>query len=272
VGAVSNERQEAERDIGSLWRGVDLSGNTVVIGLGEGLLIQALSEHALSAGGQVIALSRRMAEIESVTRRIPTPGLQFVQSRPRALPLLDGTVDLMVLSSAIRQVPTSALSAFFEEVWRVLVPGGRLRLSDVLQPSEAEYNEAWRLRNALIERLAQAIGRPTALYANLPAVAQALTQIGFENLAVSLLPGYPLTEAWLDNTEEAVLAMASRPIDPDLRQQILERDLPRLIAAFRSGDQRAAERFVLRGAKAGGLALDMEASFTEADLVDQDDN
>ena len=152
------------------------------------------------------------------------------------------------------------------------MPGGRLRLSDVLQPSEAEYNEAWRLRNALIERLAQAIGRPTALYANLPAVAQALTQIGFENLAVSLLPGYPLTEAWLDNTEEAVLAMASRPIDPDLRQQILERDLPRLIAAFRSGDQRAAERFVLRGAKAGGLALDMEASFTEADLVDQDDN
>jgi hypothetical protein len=69
-----------------------------------------------------------------------------------------------------------------------------------------------------------------------------------------------------------VRAIASRVGDPYLRQQIIEEGLPRLVSAYQQGDQRAAERFVIKGVRPGDLALDMEASFTEEDLIDLDDD
>ena len=259
----------------SLWRGIDLSGVTAVIGLGEGRLIQSLVGQATaSGGGHIVAIGFRTEELERLRDECTpsSPFASYVNARPRAIPLLDSTVDLLVMSGSLRQVPISALHPLFEQVWRVLVPGGQLRIADIIEPSEAPYNEAWRQRNALISKVGQALQRPTALYASLTATAEALSTIGFEGLAVSLLPGYPLTEAWLDSTNEAVLAMASRLPDPDLRLQILEHDLPRLHTVFRSGEQRAAERFVLRGSKIGSLSLDMEASFTEEDLASEDES
>ncbi|MHB1319764.1 MAG: class I SAM-dependent methyltransferase, partial [Anaerolineae bacterium] len=255
------------------WRGTDLSGTTAVIGLGEGRLIESLARQALvGGGGHIVAIGFRTDELTPIRERLASLPVDYVNSRPRSLPLRDGAVDLLVMNGSLRQIPVTALHSFFEEVWRVLVPGGQLRIADIIEPSESPYNQVWRQRNALIHKMAQALDRPTALYANLTAAAEALGTVGFDNLAVTLLPGYPLTETWLGSTEEAVLAMASRLADPELRRRVLEHDLPRLVKAFRSGDQRAAERFVLRGSKVGSLALDMEASFTEDDLMSDDDD
>ena len=41
--------------------------------------------------------------------------------------------------------------------------------------------------------------------------------------------------------------------------------------AYARGNQTAAERFVLQATKAGNLALDMDAAFTEEDLADTGD-
>ncbi|MFO7698754.1 MAG: class I SAM-dependent methyltransferase [Anaerolineae bacterium] len=269
---MASERMGPEIEHDALWRGIDLSGTTAVIGLGEGRLIETLARQAAAAGaGHVVAIGFRLDGLSPLRESLSSLPVGYVNARPHSLPLQDSTVDLLVMSGSLRQIPVTALHSFFEEIWRVLVPGGQLRIADIIEPSEAAYNAVWRQRNALIDKVARALERPTALYANLTATAEALNIVGFENLAVTLLPGYPLSETWIESTEEAVLAMASRLADPELRRQVLEHDLPRLLRAFRSGEQRAAERFVLRGSKVGALALDMEASFTESDLVSDDE-
>jgi SAM-dependent methyltransferase len=257
----------------AIWRGIDLSGVTVVLGVGEGRLIETLAGQARASGsGHILAIGFRIEELARLRYRLGDEPVSQISARPRAIPLQDGTVDLLVMSGTLRQVPVTSMHTLFEEVWRVLVPGGQIRIADIIEPSEAPYNEAWRQRNALISKLAGTLNRPTALYANLTAAAEALNARGFENLAVSLLPGYPLTEAWLESTEEAVISMLSRVVDPELRQIIVQSDLPRLLKAFQTAGQRAAERFVLRGSKVGNLSLDMEASFTEDDLAEEDED
>jgi SAM-dependent methyltransferase len=269
---VASDRSGPDRDErDALWRGIDLSGNTVVIGVGEGRLIETLAHQASAAGGgQIIAMGTRANVLASLRERLQPLPMSYVNSSPRALPFQSETIDLLVMSGSLRQIPVGALRGLFEEIWRALVPGGQLRIADILEPSEAPYNEAWRQRNALISRIAAALGRPTALFADLKAAAEVLTAVGFEQLALSILPGYPLTETWLESTEEATMAMASRLVDPELRKEVIEVALVRLTKTFRSGEQRAAERFVLRGARVGALSLDMEASFTEDDLAGYD--
>jgi SAM-dependent methyltransferase len=270
---VSNEGTVRGFAQDELWRGVDLSGNTLLIGLGEGHLAEALALQGQRSGtGYTIALGDRQAELARIASSATGLPLGYVNGRLRALPFVDESIDLVVLNGSLRQVRPNALLPFFEQVWRVMVPGGAIRIADVLEPSEAPYNEAWRIYNGIIETVARSLGRSTALYASLQTAAAAMASIGFDDLNVTLLPGLPLTDAWLEHTEEAVMAMASRLVDTALRDRVLTQDVRRLISAYRSGEQRAAERFVLRGTRVGNLALDMRASFTEEDLQVEDDD
>ena len=252
-----------------LWRGVDLSGVTLVLGVGTGTLVQVLAEQIAHALGQLIVLDYQWDRLVGVAAGAGQ-ALYRLRARPREIPILRETVDLLVVSGVLREVPETKLTPFFEELWRVLVPGGRMRVSDVLEPSEAEYDQAWRQRNRIIRRLGRALGMPTALAVDLKAAAGAIRTAGFDDPQVSLLPGVPLTYAWLEETVVAVRNMTSRVADPAEAHAILDTDLPALIAAYRQGQQRAAERFVLSARKVGGLALDMEASFTEKDLLTDD--
>lgn len=248
-----------------LWRGMDFSGVTVMIGVSTGQLLQLLLEQVQRAEGQLVVLGYRADELASLAASA-IAHLTALRARPRQLPLADASVDLLVLNGALRETPVERLPAMAAEVWRVLTPGGQLRVSDIVEASEAESDRAWAERNRLIRRLGEALGRPTALAVDLRAVAAALTAQGFEQLRLSILPGYPLSEEWLSDTLNAVRNMASRVPDAALRREIIERDLPRLAAAYALGGQCAAQRVVLSGAKAGNLALNMSASFTEADL------
>ena len=196
--------------------------------------------------------------------------MTLIQGRSRDLPVLDATVDLLALSGVLREVPENRFGVVLEEVWRALVPGGQLRISDIIEPSEAEYNRAWSERNRLVRKLAQILDRPTALSVDLRQVAQSARSVGFESLAVTVLPGLLLTDAWIEETVNALRTMAGRVADRHARDEIVNHDLPRLVAAYSQGEQRAAERFVMRGTKIGDLALNMEASFTEEDLLGPD--
>lgn len=249
-----------------LWRGIDFSGLTLMIGVSTGQLLQLLLEQVQRAEGQFVALSYRAEELAFAAPAAHQPRLTAIRARPRQLPLADECVDLLVLNGALRETPVERLPAMAAELWRVLAPGGQLRVSDIVEPTEAASDRAWAERNRLIRRLGEALGRPTALAVDLKAAASALTAQGFEQLRLSILPGYPLSEGWLSDTVNAVRNMASRLPDAALRRQIVESDLQRLVAAYAQGEQSAAQRFVLSGAKAGSLALAMSASFTEADL------
>lgn len=260
-----------QTDQDPLWRGVDLSGITVVLGPGGGSLVERLARQAAAAGGGlVIAVGHEFEPLREIQPLGAMLAVAALNARTRHLPLMDSAVDLLVMNGTLRQVPLQRLNSLLQEIWRVLAPGGQVRIADVLEPSEARYNEAWRARNELVSKLGRALDRPVSLFVNLRDAAALIASAGFEDLAVSILPGMVLTDAWLDSTSAALRAMAGRVGDPDLRRALVERDLPRLTAAYQLGQQRAAERFVLSGRKIGDLALTMRASFTEEDLVDDD--
>ena len=196
-------------------------------------------------------------------------GALTYRGRTRHIPVLSETVDLLVVNGMLGRCPQAA--AHRRRMWRVLVPGGRLRISDIIEPSENEEERAWTERNRIVRKLADSLARPTALSVDLPAAAAALQDAGFQNLGLSFLPGYALTDAWLEETVNAIRTMTSRLVDAQVRHEIMDEDIAALIAAYARGQQRAPQRFVLQGSKPGDLALDMEASFTEEDLLDTED-
>lgn len=82
------------------------------------------------------------------------------------------------MNGVLREVPEQRLPTFFGEVWRALVPGGRLRVSDVVEPQDPERTAAWAVRNEIVRRLARASERPAAVSVNLKRTALALQQVG----------------------------------------------------------------------------------------------
>ena len=252
------------------WGGVDFSGLTVVLGAGTGRLLELLNARASASEGSLLVASYDLRDLRALTPLCETGPLTPVQARARQVPVLSETVDLLVVNGVLREVPPRRMVTMCEELWRVLVPGGTIRISDIMEPSEADYNRAWARRNDIVRKMSRALDLPTALSVDVREAAKAVCTVGFENLAISILPGFALTDAWLEETVHAIRTMVSRLGDRRLRDELLSQDLERLMALYGQGDQRAAERFVLKGSKAGDLALTMEASFTEEDLLEPD--
>lgn len=268
-GVNGNNGQNTTEE--TFWRGVDFSGVTVVLGIGTGRLIELLARQAQAAQGHLLLMDFQPAHLQTLLSLREESPVLLVRGRYRQIPLLTETVDLLVVNGVLREVPDSLLMRVFEEFWRVLVPGGQLRVSDIIEPAAADHALAWTERNRIVRKLAGLLDMPTALSVNLPEAAKAMRSVGFENPKATILPGYALTDAWLEETVNALRNMVSRVADRTMRDELLERDIPRLIAVYTQGDQRAAERFVLSGRKVGSLALEMEASFTEEDLRELED-
>jgi SAM-dependent methyltransferase len=254
-----------------MWRGLDLSGVTVVLGIGTGRLIQLLHTQILASSGLLLVAGPNRQSFAPLLPLRAQGHLTFVQALPRRIPLLAESVDLLVANGVLREAPEGKLEGLFEEWWRVLVPGARIRLSDVLEPSPEDEQAAWSERNRIVRKMASILGRPAALAADPKLVALAMRGAGFERLSISLLPGLGLTDAWLEETVIAIQSLASRVANKALREEILTGDVNRLIARYALGQQRAAPRFVLQGAKPGDMALAMESAFTEQDLLDLSD-
>lgn len=255
----------------SPWRGIDLSGITVVLGVGTGRQIALLNQQIAASGGNLLVVASDRGSLTALAPLRAEGPLTLIFGRTRRIPVLAETVDLLVVNGVLREVPASRLRAMSEELWRVLVPGGRLRISDIIEPTEADDSRAWSERNRIVRKLGEMLERPTALSVDLREAAAAVVSAGFQNLGLTFLPGYALTDAWLEETVNAMRAMAARVGDRELRHEILSHDLHDLVSAYAIGQQRAPQRFVLQGSKPGDLALDMEASFTEEDLLEGED-
>ena len=251
---------------------MDFSGLSVVLGVGTGRMLALLREQVENSAGTLLVVAYRQGDLQRLRSQggWQGPGALLARGRPQRIPVLSDTVDLLVVNGVLRQVPAEQMDAMFDELWRALVPGGRLRVSDLIEPPEAPHSRAWAERNRIVRKLGSVISLPTALSVDVRRVAVAVQSAGFERLHISILPGYGLTDAWLEETVNSLRTMCSRVADRTVRDAILDEDIPQLIAAYARGAQRAAERFVLQGAKVGDLALDMEASFTEDDLAPLD--
>lgn len=263
----SSDKREVGEEI--TWQGTNFSGLIVVLGVGTGRLISLLSQQVAASQGNLIVISHQMAHLQTLKPLAQEGRLLPIYARPRQIPVLNESVDLLVVNGVLREVPENRLEAMFEEMWRVLVPGGRVRIADIIEPSEAEDNRAWAQRGHIVRKLGQALDQPVALSVNLQRAAMAMRAVGFENLSLSFLPGYKLTDEWLEETVNAIRVLSGRLVDRALRDEILNRDVKRLIALYAQGGQRAATRFVLQGIKMSDMALHTEPPFTEEEVQDE---
>lgn len=84
----------------------------------------------LGNAADVIGLDLSAGMLREARAGQPNP---LVQARAEALPLADGSVDLVSMGYALRHVPDLVLA--FTEFRRVLRPGGRVLLLEIDQPS-----------------------------------------------------------------------------------------------------------------------------------------
>lgn len=101
----------------------------------------------------------QVAEATQAARDARVARVTFLQGDAERLPLADGSADVILCECSLCLFPDKATA--LKEMWRVLRPGGRVALADVLVEPEG-LPEAWRGWLARVACLADA--RPLAMY------------------------------------------------------------------------------------------------------------
>ena len=105
------------------------------VGCGTGSLTIAAAR-AVGASGSATGVdpSEEMIERARAKGRQARVAATFLATAGEALPFADGSVDVVLLSLVLHQLPPDALHATMAQVRRVLAPGGRLLVVDLGTP------------------------------------------------------------------------------------------------------------------------------------------
>jgi SAM-dependent methyltransferase len=147
LSRVPDATVESFAGVANHWTLGRIEPGSVVLDLGCGagtdLLIAA---HMAGSGGRAIGVDMTGAMLERARASAAEMGLANVelhQSLIESLPLEDASVDVVISNGVIDLVPDK--DAVFDEIDRVLRPGGRLQVADVIIHTEVSEDARKRI-------------------------------------------------------------------------------------------------------------------------------
>ncbi len=173
------------------------TGETV-LDLGSGAGFDCfIASHQVGPTGQVIGVDMTpdmVSRARANARKVGAGNVDFRLGEIEHLPVADATVDVILSNCVINLVPDKA--AVFAEAMRVLRPGGRLAISDVVATAAIP---------AALQDQAAALAGCVAGAAPLDEVRAMLAAAGFVDVSVVVNPrSAEIVGAWLPGVEQFV--------------------------------------------------------------------
>ena len=134
LDALSEECVESFAGVGNPFSLGEIRSGDMVVDVGCGAGFDSLvAGHMVGAVGRVIGVDmtpQMLTKARHNARRMKASNVSFRKGLAEKLPIPDGSADVVISNGVINLVPDKA--AALKETLRVLKPGGRLYLADIL--------------------------------------------------------------------------------------------------------------------------------------------